>query len=95
MYTFFTCGCNLLVSLSVKAFVDILSIVTAHEMLADYYSTCIQLFPTSFSLQHFHTWLLSCLQLVSSDSNVTLHNTAVLQVVNSGTFLICKSAVHA
>ncbi|CAI8050482.1 Anaphase-promoting complex subunit 1 [Geodia barretti] len=54
-----------LVELSLRATTEVIPKDTAHLMLADYYSNCIQLSPSPFSIHHFLHWLLSLLQLPS------------------------------
>jgi hypothetical protein len=52
-------------ALGLKATAEVIPKDTAHLMLADYYSNCIQLSPSPFSIHHFLHWLLSLLQLPS------------------------------
>jgi anaphase-promoting complex subunit 1 len=53
------------VELFLRAIAGVIPKDTAHLMLADYYSNCIQLSPSPFSIHHFLHWLLSLLQLPS------------------------------
>ena len=74
-----------------KAIEDILPFEAAHLMLGNYYSTCIQLFPSSLSFCHFQQWLLLHLGL-SSKRNYDTTQAQACRGVTMNPFKLPKPA---